>query len=78
MPKTLPSVDNEVVAGCIEHPEIDNVVALSQSNMVDPRDVVVEGLILVTVSLQKEVSISVHSFHLERCKDLLIIIRKCR
>ena len=76
MPRTLPSVDSEVVAGCMEHPLISAVVALSQSKMVEPLDVVVPGLILFTVSKQNDGSISEHSSQLVRTQDLLIVVRQ--
>ena len=55
IPKTRPSSDNEVEAGCMEQPEMSFVETFSesQSKIVEPLDVVVDGLILVTVSRQK-------------------------
>ena len=58
IPRTRPSSDRLVEAGCIEHPSIVKVDAFVQSGIVEPLESFVPGLILVTVSLQKEGSMS--------------------
>ena len=82
MPRTLPSSLKLVDAGCIEHPDISFLLTLSglQSKIVEPLDVVVEGLTRLTVSLQKEGSIKSPSFTRcpkVDCVNLLSFQSKC-
>lgn len=73
IPRTRPSSDRLVEAGCIEHPSIVKDDEFAQSGIVEPLESFVPGLILVTVSLQKEGSMSAppSRWHKVECSDLL-------
>ena len=74
MPSTRPSVDSDVLAGCIEHPSISSQSgATLQSGTVLPLDSVVFGLNLVTMSLQNDGNISTPPFRWHKVDSVYLL-----